>query len=166
MPELTNFDELAAPLPWHKINCPCCGLSLLDTRLHAALSQLYDLTLGLFALTSVTRCRPHNKTVGGVIDSLHLHGRAADLTPLDHELLKLATLALSVPAFAHGGFGLYPDRGIIHVDIRPRPSRWAKVGSTFTEFARTWTAVFPRQEIPGPPTIPAPYSSEQPATWR
>lgn len=166
MPELTNYDQLTAPFPWPAINCRCCGLSILDLRLFSGLSQLYDLSPGSFSLTSVTRCRSHNADIGGAINSQHLSGRAADLKPTDHDLYRLALLALHVPAFAHGGFGLYPDRGIIHVDIRPVPTRWAKIGHTFVEFSRTWTAAFPSEPVPPPPTMAPPYSAEQPPTWR
>jgi len=166
MPIDTEFADIAAPLLWHKINCQCCGLSILDVRLHAALDQLYDLLPGNVEITSLARCARHNADVGGALDSLHLHGRAADIKPLNRDLYLLAITALSIPAFRHGGFGLYPDRGIIHVDVRPRPTRWAKVGQTFTEFSRTWTATFPNYPPPQTPPWPDPSSPAPDVTWR
>jgi hypothetical protein len=166
MPLLTDFPSLVAPFSWYQCNCPCCGLSVLDIRLHNALECLFDLSAGGFAITSLTRCPAHNQLVGGANQSLHLLGRAADIRPLDRNLYKLAAFALTVPAFEEGGFGLYPDRGIIHVDIRPRCTRWAKLGQTFTDFRKTWIATFPTQPPPDTPSRPPHSSPDPPATWR
>lgn len=68
------------------------------------------------------RCPAHNKAVGGVPGSEHTVGIAADPSEdnglTDDEQIKLAALASQLPAT--GAIGLYPGKGIIHVDIRPR----------------------------------------------
>jgi len=166
MPLTYDFDSLIFPLYWPTANCPCCGLSCMDVRLHAALTTLDELLPNDFRVTSLTRCRAHNAAVGGVNDSQHLYGRAADLAPDGISLYRLISAAMTTPCFEAGGIGLYPDRGIIHVDVRPRPARWGKIGHDHTEFVATWTATFPGKPKPDRllPALPSPDPS-RPA-WR
>lgn len=67
------------------------------------------------------RCPAHNKEVGGVANSQHLYGKAADLhcsgaTPA--EMAKVAEAVLGNT----GGIGIYAWG--IHVDTRSAKSRW------------------------------------------
>jgi len=144
----TDLVELAYPLVWTEINCPCCGFGLLDVRLHAALSVLDELLPSRFTVTSLTRCRQHNAEVGGTPDSRHLYGLAVDLQPRGVSLYRLMAAALTSPCFEAGGVGLYPDRGIIHLDIRRSPARWGKVGGQFLGFDATWKATWPDKAMP------------------
>lgn len=161
-----SYAVMLAPFLWTKTNCPCCGLSVVDIRLYTALIDLHRATDGQYQITSLTRCRQHNSDVSGTPNSLHLIGRAADLAPNNYDLQPLANAVLEVPAFAHGGVGLYPSRGIIHVDIRPAPARWGKVGQTFVSFDETWRALYRETppHMPDPKT--APYSLAPEPTWR
>lgn len=166
MPLNSDFDLLAFPVRWIHANCPCCALSCLDIRLHAALALLDELLPSQFGITSLTRCRAQNAAVGGANESLHLLGRAADLAPRHIDLYRLLAAALATPAFENGGIGLYPERGIIHVDIRPRPARWGKVGHQTTEFCATWKSLWPDKPqpdrlLPGSPSPGPPYPA-----WR
>jgi hypothetical protein len=166
MPLISDFDLLAYPVPWTKANCPCCGLSCLDIRLHAALTVLDDLLPAQFAITSLTRCVMHNVSVGGARDSLHLYGRAADLAPVNITLYRLIAAALTTPAFESGGIGLYPQSGIIHVDVRPRPARWAKLAGRLTDFIPTWIWTFPDKPVPDSLFGPAHSYQEPSPPWR
>lgn len=64
------------------------------------------------------RCPIHNHNVGGVSNSQHLYGKAAD--PIVNPALRdtLDEAINDVPAFVHGGRGRYPNGGR-HVDIGP-----------------------------------------------
>lgn len=77
------------------------------------------------------RCPKHNAAVGGAKASEHLVGIAADLEAADQ--IKLAAEASRVPGI--GGIGLYPNKGILHVDVRPRVKGaitwWEQVGGRY-----------------------------------
>lgn len=62
------------------------------------------------------RCKAHNAAVGGAPGSEHVVGIAADLATDDQ--IALAAKASQIPSV--GAIGLYPGKGICHVDIRPR----------------------------------------------
>lgn len=68
------------------------------------------------------RCAKHNKKVGGVLNSQHICGHAADVwgPPVD----LLAAAAEQVPCFRDGGVGVYEDKGFVHMDVRGVRSRW------------------------------------------
>lgn len=70
------------------------------------------------------RCQQHNAHVGGVANSEHKYGRAADLHPDGMTPAKLYAIAVEVCAEmipGRGGIGLY-DWGV-HVDVG-KYSRW------------------------------------------
>ena len=71
-------------------------------------------------VNSGVRCKRHNAEVGGVSNSQHLHGLAADL----HSAASPAQMkAVAEDVMGRtGGIGLY-DWGI-HVDTRPGYARW------------------------------------------
>lgn len=70
------------------------------------------------------RCPTENHRVGGVPDSQHLQGKAADLDVGAHTVDQFAVIASKVPAFDKGGIGRYPSQHFLHVDYRNGPSRW------------------------------------------
>ena len=69
------------------------------------------------------RCKEHNTEVGGVANSEHLYGRAADLHSKlrPSELYKIAEQVLAEMVPGRGGLGLYSWG--IHVDVG-KYSRW------------------------------------------
>lgn len=67
-------------------------------------------------VTSGFRTPEHNAAVGGTEGSYHLKGMAADVGAEPHEMMELSALAYVV---GFTGWKCYPDRGFIHVDIRP-----------------------------------------------
>ena len=69
---------------------------------------------------SGVRCAAHNAEVGGVVNSQHLYGLAADL----HSAASPAEMyAVAEDVMGHtGGIGLYSWG--IHVDTRPGYARW------------------------------------------
>lgn len=67
------------------------------------------------------RSPEHNKAIGGVKNSFHVHGLAADIRPEDlKDLPELQKIADELNP--HGGVGFYNT--FVHVDVRGEKSRW------------------------------------------
>ena len=72
-------------------------------------------------VTSAYRSPQHNAAVGGVANSYHVQGLAADIRPENLEDLdELQDLCLEL--VSNGGVGLYGT--FVHVDARGRKARW------------------------------------------
>lgn len=73
-------------------------------------------------VNSGLRCKQHNANVGGVSNSQHLYGTAADLgCPAGTTPKKMAAIAEEVMGNT-GGIGIYSWG--IHIDSRSTKSRW------------------------------------------
>ena len=73
-------------------------------------------------ITSGLRCKTHNANVGGVSNSQHLLGKAADLgCPSGCTPTQMASIAEEIMGDT-GGIGIYPWG--IHIDTRSTKSRW------------------------------------------
>lgn len=73
-------------------------------------------------INSGLRCKTHNSNVGGVSNSQHLLGKAADLgCPRGCTPEQMASIAESIIGNT-GGIGIYPWG--IHIDTRSTKSRW------------------------------------------
>ena len=59
--------------------CPCCGACEMDKEFLWKLQRCRSIAGIPFKITSGFRCKKHNKEVGGVEESEHLIGRAADI---------------------------------------------------------------------------------------
>ena len=87
-------------------------------RLAWALQAIRDIVHSPIIINSGYRSEAHNKAVGGVKNSLHRKGLAADIVVLD----------MQPKAFQHfmtnwsGGMGMYED--YTHLDIRGSRARW------------------------------------------
>lgn len=74
------------------------------------------------AVNSGIRCKTHNANVGGVSNSQHLHGKAADLRcPSGYTPSQMASIAEEIMGNT-GGIGIYSWG--IHIDTRSTKSRW------------------------------------------
>jgi len=96
--------------------CHCgCGLNLVDRnpRFLQMLNSARELYGKPMVATSMTRCKKHNKAVGGAAASEHLNGLAADIRCSDY-YERLAMLE----AFWIVGFRRFEISAVhIHVDF-------------------------------------------------
>ncbi len=106
-----------------RCKCGMCEFEVVDVELLAVLEDLRDMTGKPVRITSGCRCPTYNKQVGGVWDSQHLKGIAADIV-IDgyspgkvHEYLNNKY---------HGRYGLGSYTTFTHIDVRRRFARWAK----------------------------------------
>jgi Peptidase M15 len=108
------------------INCVYCGgQNLCTPRLLAALEALRSVARNVpIVVTSAYRCAEHNAEIGGVADSEHVRGNAADIVIRGMTPAQMYRKARLVPAFRNGGIGVALDQGYIHVDVRTEPARW------------------------------------------
>ena len=73
-------------------------------------------------INSGLRCKTHNANVGGVSNSQHILGKAADLgCPSGFTPTQMASIAEDVMGYT-GGIGIYSWG--IHIDTRSAKSRW------------------------------------------
>ena len=74
------------------------------------------------SINSGLRCKTHNANVGGVSNSQHLLGKAADLgCPIGCTPAQMASIAETIMGNT-GGIGIYTWG--IHIDTRSAKSRW------------------------------------------
>ena len=67
----------------------------------------------------------YNQKIGGVKNSQHLQGKAADITTKTYspkQLAKIIEQLIADKKMKQGGLGVYP--GFVHYDIRGTKSRW------------------------------------------
>jgi hypothetical protein len=97
-------------------------------RLHPALVQaLEDIRARAGSSVHVTsgyRPPAYNREVGGVSNSCHIDGLAADIYCEGLTTDQLHDICLSVIG-KRGGVGYYPRSGFIHVDVRGYEARWS-----------------------------------------
>lgn len=118
-------------MDWSKIRhfkedefaCRCgCGYNAINAQLVAALDLARkDAGIG-FSISSGCRCKEHNKRVGGVADSAHVHGFAVDIQ-VNNSAHRLRVVKALVRYFDRIGI----DKNFIHVDIDPSkhgPAMW------------------------------------------
>ncbi len=78
-------------------------------------------------INSGYRSPSHNVTIGGVFDSQHLKGKAADISMKNFTAKDLALIferMINRGELKQGGLGLY--NGFVHYDIRGSHARWNK----------------------------------------
>lgn len=103
-----NFSE-------NELACHCCGGFPGDGIDNNLLALLEDLRaqFGPLSLNCCYRCPSHNAEVGGVPDSQHVLGTAADVDCSDIDVDTFADAAVQLGA---DGVGRYPN--FVHVDVR------------------------------------------------
>ncbi len=76
-------------------------------------------------INSGYRSPAHNKAIGGVPNSQHVKGKAADLATINpQELADLIERLIEKGDMQEGGIGIYNT--FVHYDIRGTKARWDK----------------------------------------
>ena len=145
LPACGSFDneadvgDLSEHFSGAELACHCCGGLRIETALIDALELLRSLAGKQIIVHDAFRCPAHNQEVGGVTDSEHTRGLAADISILGFSLQQMYELALQVPAFRNGGIGAY-DTGFLHVDVRAHQARWARLRGQYVGIHQLVTA--------------------------
>ncbi len=106
-----------------EFSCHCgCGFDSPNSKLVAGLQELRNLLGRAVTIHSACRCVQHNREVGGVRNSQHVLGKAADISITGLSPPEIARAAERVGVFEQGGIGIYDT--FVHVDVRDRRARW------------------------------------------
>ena len=82
-------------------------------------------------VTSGYRTKNHPDEVGKTTPGPHTHGIAGDLDISQYgDPEALYKLLDNQPFMQDVGFGIYPDKKIMHVDVRGKRARWAAYNDT------------------------------------
>ena len=96
-----------------EFDCKCCGLNNISNDLVDKLNVARYFAGIPFIINSGTRCKLHNKDVGGKTKSSHLAGLAADIRIRDNTEKLLIVKALLKAGFTRLGI----KNNYIHCDI-------------------------------------------------
>ncbi len=118
----TNNIVIAPYFNLSEFACPCCNLVMLHPKLLGKLVKLRKILERPIHITSGYRCPKYNHQIGGVINSYHRIGLAADIKVKDINLIELLGHAEDVD---FGGIGFYEKKNFLHLDVRPtKRTRW------------------------------------------
>jgi len=102
-----------------ELTCHCCGKypdGGMDQNLLELLDEIRETVGSPVEISCAYRCPEHNREVGGVSNSQHVDGTAADvIVPTGWTVDQLADLAQRLNA---DGIGRYYTSGFVHVDVR------------------------------------------------
>ena len=105
----------------------CAGLNNvgigINPRLMSVLDAIRERIGKPITVNSGYRCPIHNANVGGVPNSQHVDGTAADLTYDGIDVDYLAQVAEECGA---DGIGKYWSQGFVHIDTRGYEARWTE----------------------------------------
>ena len=110
---LTRFDDC--------FSCHCCGKLPEGGMDEKLIHVLNEMDVQEEEVNSGYRCPKHNAEVGGVPNSFHVQGCAADIDASNYGVDVLAGLAESCGA---DGIGKYYDACFVHTDTRGEKARW------------------------------------------
>ena len=106
-----------------ELMCKCgCGTNGVQQSLLVVLETFRGAVHQPVTLDSAYRCPAHNKAVGGVPDSEHVQGIAADIRVPGMSAAQLYAVAQSISEIT--GLGRADRQGYIHIDTRKLPARW------------------------------------------
>lgn len=93
----------------------------IDPGLYVVLDRIRDMVGRPVIVLSGYRCPEHNAEVGGVPNSQHVEGTAADIT---YDGVNIDSLAEIAEQCGADGIGKYHNNGFVHVDTRGYTARW------------------------------------------
>ena len=94
---------------------------IIDKRLVDLLDAIRERIGQPIEVLSGYRCPIHNEEVGGVADSQHVVGTAADIT---YDGINVDYLAEVAEECGADGIGCYYHQDFVHVDVRGYAARW------------------------------------------
>ena len=94
---------------------------VIDKRLVDVLDKIRERVGRPVYIESGYRCEDHNREVGGVPNSQHVLGTAADITVDDISVDELADIAKECGA---DGVGRYYGLQFVHIDVRGYDAEW------------------------------------------
>lgn len=109
-----------------ELACKCCGClpdDGIDPKLYELLDEIREYFGVPININCAYRCPSHNAEVGGVPNSQHVTGQAADI---DASSIGVELLAEIAEQFGADGVGRYYDAQFVHVDVRA-----GKVGESY-----------------------------------
>ena len=102
--------------------CPSCNLVMLHPKLLGKLVELRNILERPVYITSGYRSFEYNRKVGGVVNSYHRIGLAADIKVKDINLIELLEICENID---FNGIGFYEKKNFLHLDVRPTSRvRW------------------------------------------
>ena len=102
--------------------CPCCNLVMLHPKLLSKLVELRNIIERPLYITSGYRCSKYNIQIGGIRNSYHCIGLAADIKVKDINLIELLEICENID---FNGIGFYEKKNFLHLDVRPtKRTRW------------------------------------------
>jgi zinc D-Ala-D-Ala carboxypeptidase len=118
------MSQLTAHFTTSEFECKCgCGKLIIDEDFVKQLELARMFTDVPFEITSGYRCKEHNEEVGGVADSAHTKGKAADIKAIGSVTRYSILEAVIVRGFKRIGIG----KTFIHVDVdtsKPAEVMW------------------------------------------
>ena len=117
-----NDINIALHFKLSEFSCPCCKRVMLHPKLLAKLMELRKILERPIYITSGYRCPEYNQKIGGVVNSYHCIGLAADIQVKDISLIDLLG---HVEEIDFTGIGFYEKKNFLHLDVRPtRRTGW------------------------------------------
>ena len=118
----TNNIKIAKYFNLSEFACPCCRRVMLHPKLLGKLVKLRNVLERPVYITSGYRCPKYNYQIGGVVNSYHLIGLAADIKVKDISLIDLLEICEEI---GFPGIGFYEKKNFLHLDVRStKRSRW------------------------------------------
>jgi len=118
----TNNIRVAKYFNLSEFACPCCNLVMLHPKLLGKLVELRKILERPVYITSGYRCFEYNRKVGGILNSYHCIGLAADIKVKDINLIELLEVCENID---FNGIGVYEKKNFLHLDVRPtKRIRW------------------------------------------
>ena len=100
----------------NEISCNCgCNLVIPNARLYLMIEEAREIAGIPFIVSSWTRCKIHNKDVGGSKSSSHLIGKAIDIQFKDSR--QLFTIVSSLVKAGFTRIGINYEKKFLHCDV-------------------------------------------------
>lgn len=106
--------------------CKCgkCGSTKIDDKLVNFVQKIRTHFNQPVTINSGYRCPTHNKNVGGVSNSRHVKGEAADIVVKNVSPAEVAKYAESIGVLGIGLYNTDKDGHFVHIDTRTTKSFW------------------------------------------